>query len=556
MYDTDRGNKICKAFEALKRERSSFNTTLDDITHYILPEFENDSPRRKSLDGTPVRPQNNIATDSALLLGSNLFSHTYDSGSVNFMLRSIEYADDDRVQAWMQDATDKAHLYLNNSNFAEVYSELCLLLPTYGTGVVSCEFDDKARELVFKSHPIVSDFYITLDSMGRVNGVVRQLEYTAAQAKEVFGEENLSDCIKEVLKDAGRLNEKFKFVNMVSENPNYDPEKFAPEYKKYRSEWVDKKDKKIIDIDEGFDSFPYAVPRWMVTRGWKYGYGAGATSLRAIIEINNWERLMRDGFLMAAYPPVFVPDTDYYEIDEIVPNSVIPIDMMAGKPVQYNVNPNIQAIAARISYLENEIQRNFFTNVFMAVSDNQAGRKTATEIDALTGEKLDNIQGMISRMKSEFWKPMIERIITILVEKGELEPLPEELTGEGYQIVYTSRLDARYERIKMQESLAAIQEAASIMAVEQQVPNMKYVMDARIAAKKLLEARNVDFDIIVDDAQYEEILQAEMQAQQEQAAAQEAMMAQQAMVDSMKPIDPMKAPEEGSPLKQLQNGGL
>jgi hypothetical protein len=532
-------NKVIKGYDALKNARSTFEQTLDDITFYVLPEYESQNERNKGSE-TPDRPVSSAPTDAAILLGGHLFSHTVNTGEQWFTLRPPGGSDDEDgdLKAWLDHAQRATLKAIQNSNFNEAFGEMCTLLGTYGTGAFSTDFDSDREELVFRNHPINGNVYLVEDANGRVNGLYRLLRMTAEQAVERFGDglpERITDCYG----DPAKADTRHDFIQHIGVNPDYDPERLDAESMKFRSIYV-YRDEEVVVKRSGFRTFPFACPRFQKVRDFAYGYGAGHSALPSIRELNRAEAGFMDAYEMEAWPPVWLPDEEAVESSEVAPRAVNYFDPQLGQPFQLKTNGNSNALFQRIMQLEQRINRQFFVDVFLAVSQRYGGDKTAREVEEIAEEKLSSIGPMVSRLQSECFAPLIERVVDILMEAGVIDPAPESIAGKGFRVVYTSRIDSKLAAIEVGQFLRAAGEVHNLtmLAAETQ-GRMDKVLKVQESAIDILERRNVRHDLIVSDRERKKMEEAEAQAMAE--AKQQEALAQHAGK-----VDPMKRPEDGS----------
>ena len=162
----------------------------------------------------------------------------------------------------------------------------------------------------------------------------------------------------------------------------------------------------------------------------------------------------------------------------------------------------------------------------------------------IENEKLSSIGPMISRLRSEFWVPFVERVLDLLIENGRLAQPPGGKLD--YKIVYTSRIDAQLAAINATESIRAINEAAQLLGLAQDSPDLPRVVKLTEAAQQLLEDRNLPQEFIVSDRERKAMDVADAQA----AQAEQAQAMTQQLAGGM---DPNKAPEDGSMMQQLND---
>lgn len=538
-----KAQQIIKGYDALKSQRAAFDGTLRDVTFYVLPEYEEQNKDTGGNDNVPNRPVSSTATEAAILLGGNLFSHTVSTGDEWFQLRARDEDRNDELKDWLSVTGKIALKAIQNSNFNEAFGELCLLYSTYGTGALSTDWDDEKDELIFRNHPINGNIYLTEDHKGRVNGIYRMLQMTGQQAVGKYGN-NLPPEITDAAKDPSKAAERFDFIQWIGPNPDADPNRKDSANLPFASTHVYRKAEVIVK-ESGYRTFPFACPRFLKVRNFPYGYGAAHNALPSIRELNKAEGDFIDSYEMEAWPPLWLPDEEAVEVAEMRPRFVGYFDPQKGAPFQLKVGGNAGTLFQRIQQLEQRIERHFFVDVFLSISQRHGGDRTAREVDELTNEKFSSIGPMISRLQSECFAPLVERVVDLLIEHGHVEPPPVIEGSADYRIVYTSRIDSKLAAVEVQQTIRAAAEAQSLLALGAETPDMATVMKLEDAAQSVLERRNVDARFIVKKRDREEM----------QAAAAEAMQEaqqQEALQNSMKPVDPMKAPEAGSAADEMR----
>jgi hypothetical protein len=535
--------KVIQGFAAHKSKRSNFDSWIKDITFYILPEYESQEAGQKDSTGNFDRPVSSVATEAAIKLGGNLYSYTYSQGDRNFVLRAPDSNESDEMKEWLEDAGDAAIKAIQNSNFSEVYGEMCTLFGTYGTGPVATEWDAERGELLMRNHSINGEIFLIEDKDGRVNGIVRKLRYTAEQAVEKYGSKNLPASIVKAVDDPSKMAETFEFVHMIRKNASKDRNPKLKDIKNmaYQSTHVSVLDESVVK-ESGYRTFPFACPRFIKIRDFAYGYGAGHMTVNAIRELNKAESDLRDAIELAAKPPVFSSDEDS-GADKIEPGKIIYMDMTTGQPVVYKSNADVGVLHQRVMQLSAQVERQFFLDVFMALSHYADQSKTLGEAQMIENEKLSSIGPMVSRLRSEFWVPFIERVLDLLIENGRITEPPGDV---DYKIVYTSRIDAQLAAINATETIRAINEAAQLLELSAKAPELEKIVHLRDAARELLENRNLPLHLIVSKRERDEMDKADVMAAEQ--ANQKEQMSQLAGG-----LDPNKAPEDGSVMQQLNS---
>ena len=535
-----KGEKIVQGYKALYNAKSTFQTSLEAIAYYALPDFER--AEKTGDNGTPIRPVSSKPPLAAHTLGGNFYSNTVSTGQEWFSLRARSKqaeSNDTMVKSWLYNTTQTVLRYIQNSNSSEALGSMFTLYGTFGTGVLETDYDRTKDELVFTNININENVFIAESDRGFVDTLYRELRLTAHQAGGLFGREVLPQTVLEALIDESRVAEKFKFIHAVYPNRNRDPERMDYAGMAYSSCYVFESEQKVV-MESGYRTFPFSVPRFIKVKDFPYGYGAGHNALFAMRELNRTEAALIDAIEMASHPSLFVADEDAVDTIELRPNSINYVDMTQGPPKEYSVGAgNVGLLGERSQQLRYEIDQLFYNDVFQMIRQTANDRATATEIRALDEEKLASIGPMVTRLQAECFSTMIERCVDLLIFYGVIEPPP--LEAADYRVVYTSRIDSKLSLVQNQMTISAAQNAAQLLALGAQVPEMGTVMNLTGAAAEILEKAHINPELIIDAQEREAILQ----AQRKQQEAANELEQYKAMV---KPVDPSKPVAENSPL--------
>jgi hypothetical protein len=107
----------------------------------------------------------------------------------------------------------------------------------------------------------------------------------------------------------------------------------------------------------------------------------------------------------------------------------------------YTVNPQIEHMSQDLLMIQQRIQRGFFNDLFLMISESVAkDRTTAYEIAQKNQEKLQVLGPAIERMQNEAFSKAIQRIISVVSRKNLLPPMPPSLRGVPINIEYISIL--------------------------------------------------------------------------------------------------------------------
>src|SRR5208337_5022128 len=105
----------------------------------------------------------------------------------------------------------------------------------------------------------------------------------------------------------------------------------------------------------------------------------------------------------------------------------------------YQVPPNIRGAEEKIAKAEERINRAFFADLFLMISQLDTVR-TATEIIERKQEKMLMLGPFLERSQFELINPMIERVFAMMFRAGLIPPAPPEIRGRAFDIETISTL--------------------------------------------------------------------------------------------------------------------
>lgn len=543
------GEEIYKRYEALGKDHGIMKHVWQSCLELYMPEAQGIIYGDKS-ESEKFQPFDFAGVMSSGSLASGLFSNTISMGDQFFGFRcnNEEMNDSEEVKSFFTEAAKTTLRYLQDSNFALESYEMMTYYCSLMTGILHTEWNEQDGRLIFKSFPISSS-RIAEDSHGKIRTIYREFELSALSAKERWGDD-LSKKISDKCKIADEMYEPIKFLHCVYKNPDYDPKKVGSEFKMYCSYYIECEDKEIIE-KKGYDTFPYAVPRFFKKAGTPYGRGPAFSALPALRELNALRADMLDGVELGIQPPYFVPETMELDDLDLSPGSLIPYNASMGVPHPWRSDMDLSSAAQHRTAIIEEIKQLFYVDLFRMLEEQK--NMTATEVQERVAEKVQSITPVITRLYDEFFSEVIGRAFYLLVDNKIITDMPEVLQNQDFTVSYTTKLDNKIKALDTAQIINALADASQITQIANTDPIFKSIVKVPEAVKRIFENRNVDPDLLYTLEETEKI-----QADEAQAMAQ--MQAAQAAMDkvNLAPIDLQKDDgglDQMSTIEELMPGG-
>lgn len=402
--------------------------------------------------------------------------------------------DDASVKAWLNTAENVIYEILARSKAYDVFQQTYEELGLFGTGSFGIfeDFDTVAR---FKSYTI-GEYYLSCDAAGRINGFARQLWMTADQMVEEYGWNNVSTNVQATY-NAGNRDQYFLVYTLCEKNSTRVNSFTHFDGMAWRSvTWEALSVYRQPLRASGHHEFPYMGPRWnTTTTSDVYGYGPGQEALG---NIKMLQRMQKDALLAinkVADPPVQA-DASVEGVPDMLPGGLTRTSSTTpngGVRPAYEVNPDINAIEAKIEKTDKKIAARFYADLFMMMMNSEPTEKTAREIVERHEEKLLMLGPVIGRVKDDMIDPAINRVFALAYRAGLIPPAPKAIQGMDLKIEIISLLAQAQ---KMAQTAAIEQAFAFVGSVAGVFPDAKDNIDYDEAVRKYTDMLGVDAGLI------------------------------------------------------------
>jgi hypothetical protein len=412
-------NDYNQRLTTLSVDRSSYITTWQDLTDYILPS----SGRFYITDRNKGNKSNSRIVDSTAgfavrTLGAGMMAGITNPARPWFALRVPDPDLNQRqsVKEWLDKVRNIMSEVFISSNLYNILPVLYKEIGVYGTSsFIMLENKDK----IMRCHPYpIGSYYLANSWEGKVDTCYREYQMSAAQLVKQFGYDNCSYEVQNAAKGAGR-DTYFDVVYAIEPNEKYNKDWFNSKYKKFRSVYYEKASKEDKFLHEsGFDEFPVMAPRWELTGEDVYGYAPGWDAMGDIKALQVEQKRKITAIDKGVNPPLSGPAALRNKTVSQLPGAITFMDVNQGQqgiqPI-YQINPTwLQYLSVDIRETQERIKRAFFEDLFLLISQDQRSNVTAYEIAARNEEKMLILGKVLTRLNDELLDPVIDRAFNIL----------------------------------------------------------------------------------------------------------------------------------------------
>ena len=475
-----------------------WSTNWNDIARYIAPrrslfltQGSGGLPTPNSMmRGVPIN--NQIVDPAATLalrycaggMASNLAGPQRPWFKVIPLMQGVELDDDARK--WIEDTENRIYGVLSISNFYNQFVQECEDIAAYGTSPAIIYEDE---ENVIRVHvPCVGEYYLDVDASNRVTGLYRLILMTVAQQVDFFGIDNVTEEVATLWKGKGAGLQSERIIAHAIE-PNYavgeKKDWKVPGGFPWREVYWSYGDASEQPLAlRGFWDKPFSASRWATQGNDAYGRSQGMDVLPDVKQLQVMTRRMAEAIEKMVRPPLIADEKLKNQPASGLPGHVtfMPgLDAHNGMRSIYNVNPDVNALSQNIEKITDRINKGFFKDIFMAISDLKGDQRSATEIVQRRAEALQIMGPVVENLITENLRPKLKRIFAIMQRKKLIDPMPKSLQNSALGFQFTS-------------VLATAQQAAAMGAMDSMI---SIISNLATVNKDVLD--KINFDAYVDE---------------------------------------------------------
>lgn len=449
----------------LEIERSSFLDSWRACGDYISP-FR---PRFTLTDRNRGDRKNRNIIDSTATLALRTMVSGLMTGITsparpwfNLTTQDKDLAEFEPVKQWLYQVTQRMRAMFLRSNLYQALPMLYKDLGSFGTSAMGVEEDFK-RTARFYSFPIGS-YCLATNHQGKVDTFHREFGMTVRQVVQKFGQvkangeidwSNISTHVKS-LWEQGNTEAWIDICHMVRPNADYDSMALKSQSKLFSSQYyerglysgnkssyfTDGEDKLLRD--RGYDQFPILAARWGLTGEDTYATEWPALdALGDVKQLQLGERRSMQAIDKMVNPPLQAPTALQSKKVSILPGDTTYVDVREStqgiRPV-HEVNFRIQELEMKQEQVRRRIQRIFFEDIFLMMTEIDRSDVTATEIIEKREEKFLVLGPVLDQLNNDVLDPIIDLGFDFMMKQNQIPMPPKELQGQDLKVEYISTM--------------------------------------------------------------------------------------------------------------------
>lgn len=487
------GRQVLDVYNRMVSEANGMSGIWQECIRYCYPQ---DRPSYSAFGGDMrssgwkrVMPVCSYPVIFAQRLASSIHSNAFPSNDhwFDFAIVGPDGKVSDKGREWCRKARDITHQKIRQgTNFYQESHALIMGLVCLGTAGFYTYY--KNGGLHFRYIPIHKNFFISTNPDGEVNMVAILHQWTAKEAIEEYGEDKVSDKVRDAFKTAHGDGQTYPYVQLI-----YPKKLFKEKYssrkgaKPYGDVTVDYETGEVVRVSQ-HGGFPFAVPRFEVYSDDTYGRCPAMAAMPEIKAVNALRKTLLDAGVRAIKPPLFLNGlAGNVNLEAGAVNRNANFDKNSiwtyPSPTEYPVGKELMA-----DILE-ALKSAFYIDVFQAIE--QGKYMTATEITARTRSKVDNLSPIITRIQKEFSSKVVLRSLELLIENGDIEPPPvsdNEDEASYLKVAYISSLDAMIQQGIAAKTMGFVGQIAQLAQAIQLMPSLADTLDVDAIIQNLGDA--------------------------------------------------------------------
>lgn len=373
---------------------------------------------------------------------------------------------------------------------------------------------------IYLTRPLRS-CWIASNSDGIVDTLYYQFTMPLWRVMQRFANARYVDKWRDAAGDEGKQRQLITILHTVE--PRLNGEKGGPkERKPFAEKYVCLEDKALLE-ENGYDSFPYAVPRLEVEDGSDYGTGRCWYALPDAIGLSTLQQGVENAVDLKVQPPVMMPKRMFGKPLDRRPGAINAFD--SGQLGFMSAREAFQTIdiagdiGVGLNYHDRLVQNIESAMLVDWMRLRETGNVTAEEIVERRNLRVGIMSAHVPGIDRDWMGVAADRTAEIMMAEGDLGDPPTELAGAEVDWDYGGPL-ARAQRQRQTEAFDRMFQRA--MAVRELDPAAPYVLNIAEGLRACAEAEGLPVGTLRAREDVQDMIEAE-QERQEQAQQMEAL---------------------------------
>ncbi len=508
----EKARKVANLHDQMKKARTPYEEVWDEIIDFVNPRRkvkEDPHVQRGQKRGTLIF--DSVGRRSLDIWINGLQGWMTSRATTWFRLETEkkEYNKVYEIRQWLQGVEEEFYAAFARSNFYDAIASMYSDGGSIATATWTLEYDEKGNKLFFRNHH-PADVWIGTDERGLINTWFTrywlELRELVPRYKDQLGKDykTYENRMKE------HPYEREEIVQMVRPRRDRNIFKIDSQNMPWESIHLLCKGQKILR--EGGYEMPRNVTwRTRVEPGEDYGRGPGWDALSDVKRVQQMARGRIKAAQFRSDPVIGKPLGTTLRVE---PGEHFTFSRASMMPAALDLGGDYGITLEEEMQTRAQIEDLYHTNLFLLVSNMAEKEYTATQVDAMQGERAAVLGAQVGRIGSELLDPTFSVAFHLLREAGRIPDPPEQILEAGPIVpVYIGPMmqaqQRFYKTVGIQASLN------QLLPLAEFAPQILDVVDWDKVAKTILEAGNMPQDTIRREREVQEMREAQAQRQQQ-----------------------------------------
>ena len=312
----DRYNGMCS-------NRGTWESHWQEVAEYVFPNHARFTGADSEGTKRTTQLYDSTAIHAAEMLAAGLHGRMTNPAQrwFEFRFKNKELQEDYDAKVWLSNAQQVQYDEMTNakSGFSTHVHEMYLEHTVFGNGSLFVGEPKSKNGVLYKAISL-SHGYWAVNEDGIIDTFYRKMMMNVLTVVNKFGLNNCSEAVQKKYK-AGKYSDDVIVIHAVEPRKISNYKKGRARSKKFISLYVEHDAKHLLSSG-GFDSFPYATPRYYVAAGETYARGPAITALPDIKMLNKMMKTTIIAAEKAVDPPLSIPSDTYIKPVRTVPGGI------------------------------------------------------------------------------------------------------------------------------------------------------------------------------------------------------------------------------------------
>jgi len=518
---------ILSYYGMLKQQRSNYEERWQIIADHALGRRDFTTENNTQGRSRQRLVYDTTFQESSKQLKSSLQSLLIPEGSEWERVIPQDYdlwLENEKAREWYEDSSRRHMLSYadRDGGFYSQAGEMLSDVAAFSTGCIYEDWDDENDCIRWTARPL-QEMFLDANPQGKIDVFLRRVWFTAKQAVETFGLENVNDQARTEYQTGMSGDRRFIYLHLIQRaDRGVLKGVTTPVNHPWLSVYVGENEGKIVKDIGGFWSQPIFAPRWSTDPGENYGRGPGTQAITDATLLNSMMKTMIDAAQLAVRPPLMVVDNGVLNPVRWFPGgqNIIRAGVQNVDPIRpIDHSPRFDIGVEIFAMIKDQVRQAFYYHLLQVLDQKYM---TATQTLEIAQRTAQLIGPELSHLSTDWLQPQSVRTHSLLSEHDKLMEKPSSIKDTPISITHHSPATRGQMAGDVQSLMAWVQ---MIMEGSQVNPDVTDLINWDEWGRKVGSALHIPESAIQDDDIVQMIREAKNAERQRQLELEETSQA-------------------------------